>query len=61
MPARTHRALGIVLVCVRIAEIGKYAVAQVSGDETAVFDDDLRATSMISVDDLPQILRIEPS
>jgi hypothetical protein len=46
---------------VGIAEIGKYAVAHIFGDEAAVFDNDLRATSMISVDDFPQILGIEPS
>ena len=32
----THRALGVVLVRLRIAEIGQHAVAHVLGDEAAV-------------------------
>jgi hypothetical protein len=41
------RALGLMLVCLRVAEIGEYSVAHVSGDEPTVFDDHLGTMSMI--------------
>jgi hypothetical protein len=58
--ASAHCSLGIFLVCLRIAEIGEYAVAHVSRDKTAGFRDDLGATALIGADDLPQVFRIEP-
>ena len=52
--ASAHRSLGIFLVCLRIAEIGEYAVAHISRDETPGFRDDLGATALIGADDLSQ-------
>ena len=40
---RPHGALGVVLVRLRIAEIGEHAVAHVFGDEAAVARDQARA------------------
>jgi hypothetical protein len=53
-------ALGIVLVRLRVAEIGKHAIAHVSSDETPMLDDHLGAMPMIGTDDVPKILRIKP-
>ena len=47
------RALGIMLVGLRIAEIGEHAVAHVLGDEAAVALDQLRAAAVIGADDRP--------
>ena len=56
-----HRALGVVLMGLRIAEIGEHAVAHVFGDEAAVA---LRSTSaqhvVIGRDDLSHVLGVEP-
>jgi hypothetical protein len=49
------------LVRMRIAEIREHAVAHVLGNKTAVALDHFRATTMISADDYPQALGIEPS
>ena len=37
---RAHRVLGVVLVSLRIAEVGEHAVAHVFGDEAAVGGDE---------------------
>jgi hypothetical protein len=55
-----HRALGIVLVGPRIAEIGQHAVAHVLGDKAAAASDDLGDAAVIGADDRAQILRVEP-
>ena len=58
---RAHRPLGIVLMGLRIAEIGEHAVAHIFGDETTGLGDDLGATSVIGADDLLQVFWVEPS
>ena len=56
-----HRALGVVLMRLRIAEIGEHAVAHVLGDEPAERAATISATAaVIGADDLAQILGIEP-
>ena len=55
-----HRLLGIVLVGMRVAEIGENAVAHVFCDKAAKANQYLRNATMIFGDDLAQILRIEP-
>ena len=47
-----HRALGVVLVGLGIAEISQHAVAHVFGDEAAGLANRLGAASMIGADDL---------
>ena len=58
--SRPDRALGVVLVRLRIAEIGEHAVAHVFGDEAAVARDQRRAAFVIGGDDLAHVLGIEP-
>ena len=60
LQCRAHRALGIVLVGPRIAEIGEHAVADVLGDKPAAAADHLGNAAVIGADDLTQILRVEP-
>jgi hypothetical protein len=55
-----HRALGIVLVGPRIAEIGEHAVAHVLRDKPAGAFDDRGNAAVIGADHRPQILRVEP-
>ena len=55
-----HRALGIVLVGPRIAEIGEHAVAHVLGDKPAAAPDHLGNAAVIGADHRAQILRVEP-
>ena len=57
----THRAFSVVLMGLRIAEVGKYAIAHILGDKPARLADHLRATVMIGTHDLPHVLGIEPS
>jgi hypothetical protein len=57
----SHCALGVVLVRLRIAEIGKHSVAHVLGDDAPIALDQVRAALVISPDDLAHILGIEPS
>src|SRR6516165_11033138 len=52
--------LGIMLVGLGIAEIGEHAVTHVLGHETTGLGDYLGAPSVISADDLPQLLGVEP-
>ena len=54
------RAFGIMLVGLRIAEIGEHAVAHIFGDEAAVARDRRRAAFLIGGDDLAHVLGIEP-
>src|SRR5215472_716382 len=58
--SRAHRALSIVLMRLGVAEIGENPVAHISGDETTVFNDDIRGMSMIGTDDSPEVLGVEP-
>ena len=58
---RAHRALGIVLVGPRIAEIGQHPVAHILGDKAAAAADHLGNAAVIGADHYPQILGIEPS
>ena len=53
---RAHRALGIVLVGPRIAEIGEHAVAHVLGDKPAAAPDHLGDAAVIGADHRAQIL-----
>ena len=55
-----HRALGVVLVRLRPAEIGQHAVAQVLGDMAVEAADHLRAGRLIGAHDRAQVLGIEP-
>ena len=55
-----NRALGIMLVSIRIAKICKHSVAHILGDEAAVALDHLRATAMICADDGAHVLGVEP-
>src|SRR5262249_40215269 len=55
-----HRALGIVLVRLRIAEIGEYAIARVSSDEPTRPGDLLGTAAVVGANDFPQVLSIEP-
>ena len=57
---RAHRALGIVLVGPRIAEISQHPVAHVLGDKAAAAPDHLGNAAMIGADHRAQILRVEP-
>jgi hypothetical protein len=54
-----HRALGIVLMRLGIAEIDQDSVAHILGDKTAKTADGVGNAAMIGADDLTQILRIE--
>jgi hypothetical protein len=53
--------LGVVLVCMGIAEIREHTVAHVLGDEAAIPLDRYCAAAMIGADDSPQVLWIEPA
>src|SRR6266702_243147 len=55
-----YRALGIVLIRPRIAEICEHAVAHVSGNETAKLLDLLGTAAVVRANDFPQVLRVEP-
>ncbi len=54
------RALGIVLMRLRIAEINQHAVAHIFGDKTAKPSTMSATHAMVGTDDLAQILGIEP-
>ena len=56
---RPHRALGIVLVRLRVAEIGQNAIAHIPGDKAIEPGDDLCHGTMIGGDDLAIILGVE--
>ncbi len=53
-------ALGVMLMRLRIAEIGQHAVAHVFSDEAALARNQSRAALVIGRDDAPHILGIEP-
>jgi hypothetical protein len=55
-----HRAFGIVLMRLRIAEIGQHAIAHVLRDEAPGLGDHPGAAAMIGADDLPHVFGIEP-
>ncbi len=57
---RPHRLLGVVLMGVRIAEIGEHPIAQETGDEAAVGLDQARAAFLVGADHAAQVFRIEP-
>src|SRR5882757_4754533 len=57
----THRAFSVVLMGLRIAEVGNYAIAHVLGDKPARAADHLRAAVMIGTHDLSHVLGVEPS
>ena len=57
---RAHRALGVVLVCGRIAEIGEHAIAQILRDHAAEALDLAGAARLEGADHLALLLRIEP-
>jgi hypothetical protein len=56
--SRPDRALGVVLMRERIAEISEYAVAHIFRDEAAVAFDQTRAASVIRGNDLAHVLGI---
>ena len=55
-----HRALGIVLVGPRIAEIGEHAVAHILRDKPAGAFDNRGATSVVDADHRAQVLCVKP-
>ena len=55
-----YRALSIVFIRPRIAEICEHAVAHVSGNETAKLLDLLGTAAVVRANDFPQVLRVEP-
>ena len=54
----TDGSLGIILVCLRIAEIDEYAVAHVLGYEAAKVTHRLGDALLIGRNDLAQVLRV---
>ena len=54
-----RRALGVVLMRLRVAEINEHAVAHILRDKTAKAADGVGDTAMVGADDLAQILGIE--
>ena len=56
---RAHRVLGVLLVSLRIAEVGEHAVAHVLGDEAAVRGDEAGAACVIGCEDVSHVLGIE--
>src|SRR5258706_10075388 len=57
----THSAFSVVLMGLRIAEVGEHAIAHVLGDKPARLADHLRAAVMIGTHDLSHVLGVEPS
>ena len=57
---RSDRALGIILMRLRVTEISQNSVAHVSRDETIEPGDDFGDRAVVHADDLAQILGIEP-
>jgi hypothetical protein len=57
--AGAHRAFGVVLARLRVAEIGQHAVAHVFGDEAALAFDGLSAAPVIGGDDGAQVLDLQ--
>src|SRR5262249_60008263 len=55
-----YRALSIVFIRPRIAEICEHAVAHVSGNKPAKFLDLLGTAAVVRANDFPQVLRVEP-
>src|SRR5258707_7350170 len=55
-----YRALSIVFIRPRIAEICEHAVPHVSGNETAKLLDLLGTAVVVRANDFPQVLRVEP-
>jgi len=55
-----HGALGIVLVCLRIAEIDQNAVAHVFGNGAAMLCNHTGAGFLILADQIGEILRVQP-
>src|SRR5215472_16363129 len=58
--ACSDRALGIVLMRMRVAQIDQYAVAHILGDKPVEGSDDIGNRAVKGGDDLAQILGIEP-
>ena len=58
---RADRALGIVLMGVRITGIDQHAVAEILRDRAVEAADEFRGAAMEGGDDGPQILGIEPA
>jgi hypothetical protein len=56
---RAHRPLGIIFMCLRVAEINEQAIAQVLGDVATEAGDCLGGGVMILPNDLAPVLRIE--
>jgi hypothetical protein len=57
---RPHRPLGIVLMCLRIAEIDQHPVAHEFGDKAVIARDDAGNRVLIDAELLAQLLGIEP-
>ena len=57
--ACAHRALGIIFMGSRIAEIGQHAIAHVSSDKAIVPADRLGGALLVCTQDLAQVLRVE--
>ena len=55
-----HRALGVMLVGLGIAEIDQHPVAHVLGDEAADPGDEIGAATVVRTDDLAHVLGVEP-
>ena len=54
------RALGVVLVRLRVAEVGEDAIAEELGEMAAVAGDHHRAGVVVAPDQLPEVLWVEP-
>ena len=59
--ARAHGALRIILIGARPAEIAQHAVAHELGDEAFESTDGAGARVLIGAQNLPHVLRVEPS
>ena len=57
--AGPHRLLGVILVCLRVAEVHQLPIAHVLGDKAAEAADRIGDAAMLHADDLAQVLGIQ--
>jgi hypothetical protein len=57
---RANRPLGIVLMCLRVAEVGQYPIAHILGDEAIEAAHPLLNVFVVAADHLAQVFQIEP-
>ena len=58
--AGAHRLFCVLLMRLRVTEIGQHAVTEILGNKAAAAGDCLGATAVIGANDVAQFLRIEP-